>query len=30
MPYDWKQMKVIASSSQRREYAQALTTKEAA
>ncbi|HEX8817878.1 MAG TPA: hypothetical protein VF753_20485 [Terriglobales bacterium] len=30
MPYDWKQMKVIASSSQRRAYLQALTTKEAA
>ena len=30
MPYDWEEMRVIASSSQRRAYQQALATKEAA
>ena len=29
-PYDWQQMRVITSSSERREYVAALTTKQAA
>ena len=29
-PYDWQQMKVITSPSERRQYIAALTTKEAA
>jgi len=30
MPYDWNEMRVIASPSERRQYLRALTTKEAA
>jgi hypothetical protein len=30
LPYDWQQMKVIASPSQARHYAQELTTRQAA
>jgi hypothetical protein len=30
MPYDWDEMRVITSPSERREYLQALATKEAA
>ena len=30
MPYDWEEMRVISSSSERRAYLQALATKEAA
>jgi len=29
-PYDWQEMKVITSQSERREYAASLTTKQAA
>jgi hypothetical protein len=29
-PYDWQEMKVITSTAERRQYATALTTKEAA
>jgi hypothetical protein len=29
-PYDWREMKVITSSSERREYVASLTTKQAA
>jgi hypothetical protein len=29
-PYDWQEMKVITSTAERRQYAAALTTKEAA
>jgi len=30
MPYDWEEMRVISSPSERRAYLQALATKEAA
>jgi hypothetical protein len=30
LPYDWREMKVITSSAERREYLAALTTKHAA
>jgi hypothetical protein len=29
-PYDWQEMKVITSTAEKRQYAAALTTKEAA
>jgi hypothetical protein len=30
LPYDWQEMKVITSSAEKREYAAALATKQAA
>jgi hypothetical protein len=30
LPYDWKEMKVISTTSEQRHYSQSLATKEAA